>query len=131
MPVRPALLVAAGGAAGTAARWGVAALVPVPASGWPLATTLVNLAGAFLLGALLAALPRPGPAAERARLLLGTGFCGAFTTYSALAVEVDLLLREGATAVAVLYPLLSVVGGVGCAAAGAALAGRLPRRGGR
>lgn len=84
------LLVGTGGALGTAARlaWEIlaqrnpaAALLP----SW--ATVLVNLVGAFLLGVFVALLARlrihrPGPRLDQWRLFLGTGFLGAFTTYS-------------------------------------------------
>jgi CrcB protein len=74
----------------------------------------VNLLGAFVLGLVLEAVARRGPDAgvrRRIRLLLGTGFCGAFTTYSALAVEVDLLVRTGQPATAIAYALTTVVAG--------------------
>jgi CrcB protein len=61
------------------------------------------------------------------RLFAGTGFCGALTTYSTLAVEVDLLADAGRWATAVAYGLVSVVAGLGTAAAGIAVAGRLHR----
>ena len=106
-------LVAVGGMAGTAARYGMTLLVPSRA-GWPLATLSVNLLGAFVLGLVLEALARRGPDAgprQRIRLLVGTGFCGAFTTYSALAVEVDALVRTGQPATATAYALTTVVVG--------------------
>ena len=106
-------LVAVGGMAGTAARYLMTLLVPAR-EGWPLATSSVNLLGAFVLGLVLEALARRGPDAgvrRRIRLLLGTGFCGAFTTYSALAVEVDLLVRIGQPATAIGYALTTVVVG--------------------
>jgi CrcB protein len=105
-------LVAVGGMAGTAARYAVT-LLP-HRDGWPLATFSVNLVGAFVLGLVLETLTRRGPdtgARRRVRLLVGTGFCGAFTTYSAFAVEVDLLLRTGQAATAVAYGLSTVVVG--------------------
>ena len=110
-------LVAAGGMAGTAARYTVSLLVPSQ-DGWPLATLTVNLLGAFALGLLLEALARRGSEDEpggahrrRLRLVLGTGFCGAFTTYSALAVDLDLLLRGGQTGTAVAYAASTVAVG--------------------
>ena len=123
-------LVAAGGAAGTLARWAVGVAVPAVA-GWPLATLAVNLAGAFALGALLEALLRRGPetaALRRGRLLLGTGFCGGFTTWSAFAVELDLLLGAGRGATALGYAAASLAGGLLAATAGTALAAAVGRR---
>jgi CrcB protein len=106
-------LVAVGGLAGTAARYLMTLLGP-DREGWPLATMSVNLLGAFVLGLVLEALARRGPDAgvrRRIRLLVGTGFCGAFTTYSALAVEVDRLVRSGQPATAIAYALTTVVVG--------------------
>lgn len=81
-------LVALGGTFGAAAREGLVLSVP-DAGHLPWAIVIANLAGAFLLGLLYEALNRsiPGRArGPRLRLLLGTGFCGGFTTYSTLAV---------------------------------------------
>lgn len=46
-----------------------------------------------------------------ARLLLGTGFCGGFTTYSSLATATAVLLTDSATGTAVLYAVITVLGG--------------------
>ncbi|TFD70476.1 CrcB family protein [Cryobacterium sp. Hb1] len=77
---------------------------------------LSRTAFALLLGVLLEALARRGTNAGRrrtARLLLGTGLLGGFTTYSALATDSVLLLQDGATGVAIAYGLGSVLfGGV-------------------
>ena len=82
-----------GGMLGTGARYEAGQLIPAMA-GLPLATMLVNLIGCFALGLLLELLVRRGPDRgwlRLTRLHLGTGFLGAFTTYSAMAVEtVDL-----------------------------------------
>lgn len=126
------VLVAMGGMAGTAARYGIGAALPTPSDGWPTTTFVVNVVGAFILGALLEALARSGPDSgwrRRWRLLLGTGFCGAFTTYSSLAVQTDLLLRHNALALALAYGVTSVVGGFVATTVGIAVAaGRVPRR---
>jgi CrcB protein len=119
------LAVALGGLLGTPVRYAVGGWLPTPADGWPTATFLVNLSGAFLLGLLLEALARRGPdvGGRRAlRLFAGTGFCGALTTYSTLAVEVDLLVDHGRWAVAVGYAAASVAAGLVAAAAGVAVA---------
>lgn len=113
--LQPAFLavVALGGALGTGAREGVSLLVPSSGE-FPVAILLINLSGAFLLGLLLDALARRGPDVGRrrfARLLLGTGFCGGFTTYSSLATATAVLLTDSATGTAVLYALITVLGG--------------------
>ncbi|GAB3032961.1 hypothetical protein GCM10027052_07550 [Parafrigoribacterium mesophilum] len=123
-------LVALGGTFGTAARIGLTEALP----SWqsvPVTTVGVNILGAFLLGVLLASLTRRGGdegTRRAARLLLGTGFLGGFTTYSALAVDTDTLVRSGQAGLAVAYALTTVVLGALAAAAGIRVA---TRRGGR
>ena len=122
-------LVAAGGALGTAVR---AALTALPAADgrWPWATATVNLTGAFLLGLLLEGLARTGPDDGRrrdARLLLGTGVLGGYTTYSTLALDTVELAGAGVLGGAVLYAAGSVLLGLAAAAAGIATGARLWR----
>lgn len=122
--LRPGLigLVALGGAAGSAARYGTELLLPAPGAtgGWPLATLTVNLLGAFALGFGLEALARLGretPRRRNVRLVGGTGFLGGFTTYSALALETERLLSGGQPGVALAYVLVTlVVGALACLA---------------
>ncbi|WP_312875763.1 CrcB family protein [Arthrobacter terrae] len=87
------------GAVGTLVRYALTTVIPAP-GGWPLTTLLVRLAGAFLLGLLLESLVRRGIDAGKLRilrLLVGTGFMGAFTTNSSLAVDVTMLLAVAAS----------------------------------
>ena len=105
----------AGGVVGTALRYYGETVLPHDGAAWPWATFLINLAGAFVLGALLEALARLGDDSGwrlRARLCAGTGGCGAFTTYSTFALEAVLLTRHGHLGTAIAYGLVSVVGGL-------------------
>ncbi|WP_375483724.1 fluoride efflux transporter FluC [uncultured Jatrophihabitans sp.] len=123
-------LVVAGGVAGTAARYGLARAFPTRSGHWPTGTFVANLVGAFVLGVLLEALLRSGPdtgVRRRLRLLLGTGFCGGFTTYSTFAVEADLLVRDHHTGLAVGYVAATLVAGAVLSVAGIALAARYRR----
>lgn len=107
------LVVITGGICGALSRYGLSAVIPSP-GGWPLPTLMINLAGALLLGALLEALVRRGPDVGRLRvirLLAGTGFMGAFTTYSTLALETTTLLGAGRTPDALIYVAATVIGG--------------------
>lgn len=119
------LLVLAGGTAGTAAREALSLLLPRTGA-IPLTTLGINLLGAFLLGILLEGLARRGPEdpgrRRRLRLLLGTGFLGGFTTYSALSTATAQLLGAGDVGPAMAYALGTVLlGGVmtGCGIAAA------------
>jgi fluoride exporter len=123
----PWLCVALGSAAGGVARWLVTTALQRPGTTWPAGTFAVNVAGSLLLGFLARRLV--GPDAALAWLLLATGFCGGFTTFSAFELETHRLLLGGAWMRAVLYVLASVL--VGLLAmrwgllAGRALVGRL------
>ncbi|KRE80389.1 chromosome condensation protein CrcB [Arthrobacter sp. Soil763] len=130
------LVVVGGGVAGALARYGLGTVLPSP-GGWPLPTLAINLAGAFLLGALLEALVRRGPDAGRLRvirLFAGTGFMGAFTTYSSLTLETTTLLGAGRAGDALGYVAATVIGGAvatvaGIRAAAGQHARQAPRRG--
>lgn len=129
----PALvaIVALGGAVGSAARYGVSHALP-PQHGLPVGTLVENLLGAFLLGVLLESLLRAGPEDEtrrRLRLGLGTGLLGGFTTYSALALEVQHLWAGGDVTLAVGYGLGTVVLGFVTATLGIVVGARRAGRG--
>jgi CrcB protein len=120
----------AGGLIGTGLRWLIERALPTAPGDWPTATFVINIAGAFMLGTLLEVLALAGPDAGwrlRIRLFGGTGLCGAFTTYSTLALEVSLLGRHGAAVIGVAYGVCSVVAGIVAAWAGIVLAGRVAR----
>lgn len=107
--LRPSLiaLVFLGGAAGVFARELLMLLVPSVA-GLPLAVFVANVIGAFLLGCLLEAFAdEESDRAQRLRLLLGTGFLGGFTTYSAIAQSAVLMFGE--PWLAIVYPLGTIV----------------------
>lgn len=114
------LLVAAGGAVGTAARLGLGLTLPDP-GGLPLAILLVNVTGAFLIGVVMGRMPE----ATGTRLFLATGVLGGFTTYSAFGAG-TVELWEGAPLLAALYAGGSLVLGVAAAALGLRLS--TPRR---
>ncbi|WP_423181961.1 fluoride efflux transporter FluC [Arthrobacter sp. NyZ413] len=107
------LLVVAGGILGALSRYAFGLAVPPP-GGWPLATLLINLSGAFALGWLLEGLARSGPDAglrRVARLAVGSGFLGAYTTYSTLALDSVHLFSAGRSADALWYLAASLFGG--------------------
>lgn len=113
------LLIAAAGAAGAVCRYLLG--LAVGATGFPWSTLAINTAGSFLLAALLAAAPLPR---TDLTLALGTGFLGAFTTFSTFSVETLTLLRAGRTAAAASYVTASVLLGIAAAGAGWLLGSR-------
>jgi CrcB protein len=116
--------VGAGGAVGALGRVGLAQAWPSAAGSWPWATFAVNIAGAFLLGSLMAALRRRGPISIPAYRLLGTGFCGAFTTFSTMQIELLQMLDRARYELAGGYVGASLVGGYAAVAVAMRLAGR-------
>ncbi len=116
-----------GGFAGAVARaLAGEALDPDPGQ-WPWATLLVNVAGAFVLGHVITRVEDGREHFTAAGRLLGTGFCGALTTFSTLQLEVLRMLDAGHGALAGAYVAVSVTAGL----AAVALATRLTRRAGR
>lgn len=115
------LAVAAGGALGALGRYAVVAhIVPVTANRFPWGTLIVNVLGCFLVGVIYVATVEKGLLSPEWRLLLMTGFLGAFTTFSAFALEALHLWQYGQPLSAVIYIVLSVFACL--AAAGLALA---------
>ncbi|MTB72166.1 CrcB family protein [Arsenicicoccus sp. MKL-02] len=122
-------LVAAGGGAGAATR--EALVLAVPAEGFDTVVLMINLVGAFALGLLLERLLLAGPDRGRrraARLLLGTGVLGGFTTYSTLALDTVHLLQRGEVGMAIAYGLTTVLLGAVASVAGIRCGAALGRR---
>lgn len=127
-PAGSVALVALGGVIGTLARHGLSRRFPVAAAELPVSTFAENVAGAALLGLLVAVLVSDRPPARRLRLLLATGALGAFTTFSTFATELALLAREGRTGLAAAYAGATLAAGVIAAAAGVRLGGWVSER---
>lgn len=111
-----ALCVALGSAVGALLRWGVGLALNPLWAGFPLGTLAINMAGGLVIGAAAAWLVQPGD--HLLRLLLMTGLCGGFTTFSAFSLESLLMLQRGAVAMAVAHALAHVLGSLACAAVG-------------
>ena len=107
--LRQLLLVALGGALGSALRYLTALLLARHyTSSIPLATLVVNLVGCFLIGLLIGLCSETG----HLRLLFITGFCGGFTTFSTFTAESYTMFREGAYGLALFYIAGSVLIGL-------------------
>ena len=114
----------AGGFAGSVARAELALALPPGDGQWPWATLIVNVVGAFLLGWFATRLQERLPLSAYRRPLLGTGLCGALTTFSTLQLELLEMLDAGRAGLAAAYAGASLAAGL----LGVALATNLVRR---
>ena len=103
---------AAGGAFGGIARSALERWLP-PGDGWPWATFAVNVAGCALLAWFATRLLERLPPATYRRPFLGTGLCGALTTFSTFQIEVLRLVHRGHAALGVGYLAASLAAGFG------------------
>jgi CrcB protein len=107
------LIVAAGGALGAMARYGLGRLLPVSSGGWPWPTLTANVVGGLLMGALTGWLAfRGGAHQETWRLFAAVGVLGGFTTFSAFSLETVLMIERRQFAMAGGYVAVSVAASV-------------------
>jgi CrcB protein len=104
------LIVGLGSFLGGGLRYVVSRLLPV-AAGFPLGTFAVNIIGCFLIGLLYAMKWDGGWMSPTTRLLLTTGFCGGFTTFSTFINECGMLVKDGNMLMPALYLLASLAVG--------------------
>ena len=122
------LIVAAGGALGAVARYGVGvwALRLFPTATWPWATLTINVGGGLLMGLLAGWLAfRGGAQSESLRLFAAVGVLGGFTTFSSFSLEVVAMLERRAYGVAGAYVVGSVILSVLALTAGLLIARRV------
>jgi CrcB protein len=104
------LYVALGGAIGAAARYLIGAYIAkiINNTKFPIATIIINIIGSFLLGIFIGLLKQN----DTLFLLFGTGFCGAFTTFSTFSVEALGLIQIKRFLEASIYIVISIVGSI-------------------
>lgn len=100
------LLVGLGGMVGSMLRY--ACYLLLPGGPFPLATFTVNIAGSFIIG-LVMGVAAKSVHQHQIHLLLATGLCGGFTTFSAFSADGMHLASQGKTGLLVLYAIASVV----------------------
>ena len=119
---RSILLVGVGGFVGSVARYLVAILFSSQISSvFPFATLTVNIVGCFLIGILFALSDRGNVFSPEWRILLTTGFCGGFTTFSTFSYESLRLMQDGEYLYLAAYVFISVFIGLTATYLGIAL----------
>lgn len=122
------LFVMIGGFFGTISRFAFSEWFQTE-GGFPFSTLFVNLAGCFALGWLLTYISRKTNIRSEYALIIGTGFIGAFTTFSTFTVETVTLFGRGFLLPAVIYVAASVIFGLLMTYSGYKLALPIYRRG--
>ena len=100
-----------GGASGALLRVWVGEEFTGAAASWPWATFSINVIGSFALGFLVTRLQERLPQSTYRRPLLGTGFCGAFTTFSTMQVEILTMIEHHRFGLAASYAAASIAAG--------------------
>jgi fluoride exporter len=115
-------LVGIGGFFGSIARYATSRTIDSKLNSiFPYGTLTVNIIGSFLLGFVIAWATRKSGEGEDLKLLLATGFCGGFTTFSAFALENLNLLEQRNTGSAILYISVSLALAIGAVYGGVIL----------
>ena len=121
------LIVGFGGAIGAMARFGITMATLRYSSLVPIGTLLSNVLGCFIMGIVVQMLARitwfaeGGIVTDHNRLLFAVGFCGAFTTLSALVLEMSTMMQRNDVSLAFAYLVITLIGGFAAFHAGAVL----------
>jgi CrcB protein len=114
-----------GGILGTLLRVWLSRRFATQPADWPWVTFAINVSGCFALGGLAAGREWRSAAAGYRRPLLGTGFCGAYTTFSTVQIEILRMIDHSRYELATGYALASVVAGYLAIQAGTTLLRRV------
>ncbi|MCR4579111.1 MAG: fluoride efflux transporter CrcB [Treponema sp.] len=106
------LIVGLGGALGAMLRYLIGLIPLKEAFVFPIKTFLINIAGCFVIGLVVALSIKLNNLNEKTILFLKAGLCGGFTTFSSFALESTDLIKSGHTGLAILYISLSILLGV-------------------
>ena len=111
--IKAMLIAGLGGFMGTCLRYLTGRLCHLwELGGFPLGTFVVNIVGSFIIGALLGLAERNNFITPTMNVLLVTGFCGGFTTFSSFADDIFLLMQQRNWTIFAIYTSLSIILGV-------------------
>ena len=116
--------VGAGGFLGTLTRYTIQLMIPAANTGFPWAVLLINAIGSLFLGWFFT-IAIPEKVTPQLRLAIGTGFTGAFTTFSTFTLDIVRLSESGEWIKAALYLLISIGTGLVLCAFGINLGSRM------
>lgn len=105
------LLVFVGGGVGSALRYLIGKWLNSPETGIPYGTFVANILGSLLIGIILGLAAKNNTLNSNQTLLLATGFCGGFTTFSTFAYENHVLLKSGDFTSFAIYTIASFIVG--------------------
>jgi fluoride exporter len=100
------------GGLGSVLRFGFGKLFSYNTINFPMSTLAVNIIGSFIIGLILAYALKNENFNANYKVILATGFCGGFTTFSALSNETFLMLKQNNISSALLYILLTIILGI-------------------
>ncbi len=103
------LLVFVGGGFGSIARYLIGKYLNNPENGIPYGTFTANVIGSLLIGIILGLAMKNNTFSQQQTLLLATGFCGGFTTFSTFAYENHIFLKNGDFTSFAFYTIASFV----------------------
>lgn len=118
------LYIGAGGFLGTLTRFAIQLAIPTVNVGFPWAVLLINALGSLFLGWFFT-IAVPGKITPQLRLAIGTGFTGAFTTFSTFTLDIVRLSEGGEWISAAIYMIVSLLAGLLLCALGISLGQRM------
>jgi fluoride exporter len=109
--MKNALMVFLGAGFGGVMRYGISKLLPWDGIQFPIATMLINICGCYILGALTMYF-KDNSSNPLLMVLLTTGICGGFTTFSTFSMETISMMQNNQTNTAIFYSIISILGGL-------------------
>lgn len=124
LDLRELAAIFAGGALGAGVRTALVEAAHARAGDWPWVTFSVNVAGSLLLGYFVTRLQERLPVTAYRRPLLGTGVCGALTTFATFQLDLLRMLDHGEVLLAIVYGAASIGAGFAAFSVGVAIVRR-------